>query len=174
MDIKNSKSLIPDKSKAAVCGLFCASCGLYIGTVEDPRRLATIAHALGQSVEDTRCEGCRSQVRTSYCKTCKMYTCAEKRGLDFCGQCPDYPCEEIKQFQSILPHRLELWQSQDRIKEVGWEQWYKEECAYYACPRCGTLNSAYDKACRKCGATPSCEYVRVNREDIDRRMPKRD
>lgn len=169
----NSESLKPDKSKAAVCGLFCPSCSIYISTMEDPRRLAMIAQGVNQSVEETRCQGCRSQAKGSYCKTCKIYTCAAEKGLDFCVQCNDYPCAELKDFQAILPHRLELWQSQERIKEVGWEQWYKEKSSHYACPRCETTNSAYDKACRKCGATPSCEYVRVNRVEIEQRMPKR-
>ena len=171
MDIKNGRSLQPDKKRAAVCGLFCPSCSIYISTVEDTRRLAMIANAMNQPVEDTRCEGCRSQARNSYCKTCKIYSCAAEKGIDFCVQCSDYPCEEIKNFQSVLPHRLELWQSQDRIKEVGWEQWYKEQHTHYSCLRCEAINSAYDKACRKCGATPSCEYVRINRVGIAGRMP---
>jgi len=167
------KDIKPDKKKAAVCGLFCQSCSIYIGTMEEPRRLERIARAMDQTEDETRCEGCRSLVRTSYCKTCKMYACAEAKGIDFCVQCSDYPCHEITTFQSILPHRLELWQSQERIREAGWEQWYKEKSVHYSCPQCGMLNSAYDKACRKCGAVPSCEYVKVNEKGIAERMPKR-
>ncbi len=132
-----------------------------------------IAEMLSQSVEAIKCEGCRSDVRTSYCNTCKMLECSTKKGIDFCIECSDYPCEELKQFQSVLPHRIELWQSQARIKEVGWEQWYREMAQHYSCPDCGTMNSAYDRACRKCQTTPSCEYVRVNTEDIIQRLPKR-
>ncbi|MHB8085350.1 MAG: DUF3795 domain-containing protein, partial [Dehalococcoidia bacterium] len=108
-----------------------------------------------------------------YCSSCKLILCASEKGLDFCGQCSEYPCEELKTFQSILPHRLELWQSLERIKEIGWEQWYDEMVDHYSCPECGTINSAYDKACRECGATPSCEYVRVNKEGIIKRWPMR-
>jgi len=162
----------PDKSKAAVCGLFCTSCTFLISTAEDPARLSRLAKAIKQPEEAVRCEGCRSQVRTFYCKTCKMYACAAEKGIDFCVECSEYPCQEIKAFQSIMPHRLELWQSQDRIKEVGWEQWYREMSEHYSCSKCGTINSAYDKACRKCGAEPGSEYVKVNQKGIQERMPK--
>jgi hypothetical protein len=168
----NSKPSQPDKSKAAVCGLFCTSCTFLISTAEDPVRLSRLAQAIKQPEEAIRCEGCRSQVRTFYCKTCKMYACAEEKGIDFCVECSEYPCQEIKTFQSVMPHRLELWQSQDRIKEVGWEQWYTEMSEHYSCSKCGTINSAYDKVCRKCGAEPSCEYVKVNQKGIQERMPK--
>lgn len=167
------KNIRPDKQKAAVCGLFCEACSIYIGTMEDPQRLAMLAGIMNKPVDEMKCAGCRSELRTDYCRNCKMYACAADRGIDFCVECSDYPCQEIKTFQSILPHRLELWQSQDRIKEVGWEQWYREKLEHYACPQCGTVNSAYDGACRKCGATPSCEYVKVNAKGIAERMPKR-
>ncbi|MCX6005344.1 MAG: DUF3795 domain-containing protein [Chloroflexi bacterium] len=173
MNKKNAKSHHPHKQEAAICGLFCRSCSIFIGTAEEPERLSKLAAIMNQSVEAMRCEGCRSSVRTSYCKTCKMYTCASEKGIDFCVECSDYPCEEIKNFQSIMPHRLELWQSQARIKEAGWEQWYREMVEHYSCSECGTINSAYDRKCRNCGTAPSCEYVRVNKEGIAQRMPDR-
>ena len=163
----------PDKKEAAVCGLFCPSCTLFIGTHEDPRRLETMAAAFNQPVESLKCDGCRTERRNMYCSSCKLTLCASEKGLDFCGLCSEYPCDELKAFQSILPHRLELWQSFERIGEVGWEKWYGEMVDHYSCPECGTINSAYDKACRKCGATPSCEYVKVNKEGIIKRWPGR-
>lgn len=161
----------PDKSKAAVCGLFCPACSLFIGTSEDPQRLNIMAQTFNQPVEELRCDGCRAERRNKYCSTCHMLKCAAEKGADFCIECSVYPCEELKQFQSILPHRLELWQSQERIGKAGWEQWYSEMIEHYSCTSCSTINSAYDRACRKCGAEPSCGYVRVNREAIVKRWP---
>jgi class 3 adenylate cyclase len=93
--------------------------------------------------------------------------------VNFCIECEAYPCEEIKKFQSVLPHRLELWESQERIKEAGYEQWYKEMVEHYSCPKCNTINSAYDMACRKCGHEPSCAYVNKNKQEIVERLSKR-
>jgi len=33
----------PDKKLAAVCGLYCEACSLYIATTEDPARLTALA-----------------------------------------------------------------------------------------------------------------------------------
>ncbi len=175
MKIQKETVVKPDKREAAVCGLFCPSCSIYIGTKEDPERLKIMAENFNIPVEEMECSGCRSDKRISYCETCEMVKCASAKGIDFCGACEDYPCEVLKQFQAVLPHRIELWKSQERIKEVGYEKWYAEMLEHYACPQCKTINSSYDIACRKCGATPGCNYVKLNEEEITRRlseMPK--
>ncbi len=56
-----------------------------------------------------------------------------------------------------MPHRLELWESHERIKAVGCEAWF---------------NSAYDVKCRKCGTTPSCNYVRLHGSEMSKMMSK--
>jgi hypothetical protein len=157
-----------DKKKlSAVCGLFCPACSLYIGTTEDPERLKAIADRFQQPVEACKCYGCRSEKRSFYCENlCHMYSCAAKRGLDFCGECEEYPCEELNKFQAERPHRLELWESLKRINEAGYLQWFEEEKIHYACPDCGTINSAYDMTCRSCGREPSCRYVELHRDAI--------
>lgn len=159
----------PDKKLAAVCGLFCPSCTLYIASSEDPERLQRLAQRLNQSPEEARCEGCRSQKRTGYCESCKMSACAVEKGIEFCGECDEYPCEEMKRFQELYAHRIELWESQERIRSAGFERWYEEMSTRFSCPECGAINSAYDVQCRQCQNEPSCEYVKVNKEEIGRR-----
>jgi hypothetical protein len=156
----------PDKRLAAVCGLFCPACRVFIGTREDPERLKSIAERFNIPVEEARCEGCRTETRLPYCKTCRMVTCAAEKGIDFCGECKEYPCEELNKFQAALPHRIELWKNQERIREVGVEKWFEEMLDHYSCPHCQTLNSTYDLTCRKCGADPSCAYVKLHKEEI--------
>ncbi len=159
-----------DIKLAAVCGLFCPACTIYIGTHEDPARLKRFADERHLTIEQASCDGCRSARRIPFCATCNMYACAAEKGLDFCGACADFPCEDIRQFQSARPHRIELFANQARIREVGFEAWFAEMLAYYACPNCGTLNSAYDEKCRACGAQPSCAYVANNTEGIRQRL----
>ncbi len=157
----------PNKALAAVCGLFCPACPIYIGTHEDSTRLKRFARLFHCSVEEMECDGCRTDKRCIYCRdACKMTRCAAEKGLDFCGQCAEYPCPELTVFQAERPNRLELWLSQERIAEVGFEQWYTEMIDHYTCPECGTINSALDLVCRACGADPSCEYVRVHKEEL--------
>lgn len=155
------------KRLSAVCGLFCPACTVYIGTQEDRRRLRRLAEQSGLPQEDWECEGCRAEKRSHYCRNlCTLAPCAEKKGVEFCGECPDYPCEELKKFQAEMPHRLELWESQQRIREVGFERWFDEMTTHYSCPDCGTIHSAYDRVCRSCGREPSCPYGERHREEI--------
>jgi hypothetical protein len=95
-----------------------------------------------------------------------MMPCAEDRGVEFCGDCGDYPCDIIKTFQAEMPHRLELWAAQDRIKEVGYKKWFDEMLEHYSCPNCQTINTAYLPSCRKCGNRPSCAYVGEHEQEI--------
>jgi predicted RNA-binding Zn-ribbon protein involved in translation (DUF1610 family) len=152
---------------SAVCGLFCPGCMIYIAAHETPEYRQRVADMRGQPVEELQCEGCRSSQRYKYCDTCKIYTCAAEKGLNFCGECDQYPCAELKKFQEARPHRLELWQSQQRIREVGAEQWFTEMQVHFACPQCGTLNSAYNLSCRQCGAVPANEYNRLHKAEIE-------
>ncbi len=162
----------PDKKHTAACGLFCPACSLFIGTKEDPQRLEMLAKVFGVTSEQVRCEGCRSNVLSPYCRTCKMVKCCAEKGIEFCGECVEYPCAELKNFQEAMPHRIELWEALARIKAVGYANWYMEMIEHYSCQSCGTINSAYDFKCRKCGAEPSCEYVKLHREEIIGQMSK--
>lgn len=166
-------SIEMDKNLAAVCGLFCPSCIVFIAQRESPEKREQLAKNLNLPVEAVKCSGCRSATRFSYCDSCKLYVCAAEKGIDFCGECDDYPCEELKNFQSALPHRAELWDSQDRIREVGYEKWFAEMLEHNACPRCGTINSAYHLTCRSCGAEPGSPFVEVNKNLILTHMEKR-
>ncbi len=174
MERTNENLCVPDKRLAAVCGLFCPACTIFIGTREDPKRLRVIAERVQKPVEELRCDGCRSGKRCYYCRErCRMNRCASEKGAAFCGECLEYPCEELREFQAEMPHRIELWASQERIGEVGYEKWYAEMIEHYSCPRCRTLNSAYDLICRKCGSTPSCTYVSLHKEEIVRQLARR-
>jgi hypothetical protein len=162
-----------DKRLAAVCGLFCPACHAFIATRENPERLASMARRYDRTIEDLQCDGCRSAKRCFFCREkCVMMKCASQKGIDFCGECKEYPCQDLKEFQAAAPHRIELWKSQSRIKEVGYERWYAEMIELYSCPACRTINSAYDLTCSKCGQEPSCEYVKLHGDAIRKHLAK--
>jgi hypothetical protein len=155
------------KELTGVCGLFCPSCIVFIAQRETPEIQKGIADKFNISVEMLKCDGCRGENRFIYCEQkCEMAPCATDKGLDFCVECEEYPCEIIKTFQAEMPHRLELWASQDRIKEVGHDKWFDEMMEHYSCEECGTVNSAYHPICRDCGTEPSCKYVEKHKEEI--------
>jgi hypothetical protein len=162
-----------DKKFAAVCGLYCEACSWFIATAEDPGKLKKLATLYNCSEEEGKCYGCRSDKRTLYCEKCKMFACAVERGIDFCSACVEYPCDDLKQFQSAMPHRIELWANLDQIKSIGYEKWLKEMREDYTCPRCRSINTAYDLKCRKCGEEPSCNYVAKHKQVIEQYFKNR-
>jgi hypothetical protein len=155
-----------DKKLAAVCGLYCNACTLFIATKEDPARLKGLAARYQLSEEAIKCYGCRSIKRGPYCEKCKMFACAAERGIDFCIACAEYPCNDFKKFQSERPHRIELWDDLKRISTIGYKHWLQEIKDNYTCPQCRSINSAYDMKCRICGEEPSCAYVANHKKDI--------
>jgi len=152
---------------AAVCGLYCGACSLYIGSTEEPERLARLAVLFNAPPTELRCLGCRSGRLGIHCRDCEFKACANGKGISFCGECDEYPCAKLAEFQRQRPHRIELWDDLDRIKKAGTEVWIREKEAEYACPKCGTINSAYDLSCRKCGEHPSCAYVAKHQEAVE-------
>ena len=157
------------KALSAVCGLFCPACIVFIAQRESGENRQKIAESLKIPVEMLKCDGCRAENRFLYCEnSCKIAPCAEGKRLDFCGECADYPCEIFKSFQAEMPHRLELYEAQGRIKEVGYEKWFDEMLEHYACPECNAINSAYHPVCRECGTTPSCGYRKKHKDEIER------
>ena len=147
-----------DKTHAAVCGLYCPACTVFIASQEDPARLKFLADMSGITPEEMECKGCRSDKRIPYCDNCKLYPCAQEKGIDFCGECDEYPCDDLKEFQSLAPHRLELWEAHEQIVGNGYEKWMENMKYHYSCPQCETINSAYDFKCRSCGSESSNKY----------------
>ena len=170
MEKESSPVTGSEMKNAAVCGLYCEACSLYIATAEDPVRLKRLATRFQSSEEEIKCYGCRSNKRSPLCMQCTFSACAANRNIDFCGECELYPCDDLKRFQTAAPHRLELWNDQACIKSVGCAKWLEEVRKRYTCPKCGILNSTYDLKCRKCGESPSCKYVAKHRWVIEQHL----
>lgn len=150
---------------AAYCGLYCESCSAYIGSTEDAARLAVTAKRVNKTIDEVTCTGCRSEKLSFYCSACKMKECCNDKGLEFCYACGDYPCSTIVTFQKQMPHRSELFESLSYLKEQGLDSWCKKMKADYSCANCGTINSAYDLKCRKCGNEPSSDFNQRNKRE---------
>ena len=69
------------------------------------------------------CSGCRGENVQCPLTTCSAHTCHKDKGIDFCFQCNEYPCE--KQFAGRLKERWR--QIQDRMKEIGVVAYYHEQ-----------------------------------------------
>jgi len=56
----------PDIRLAAVCGLFCPACSIYIGNREEPERIKRLAARFNMPEEEFECLGCRSDKRSFF------------------------------------------------------------------------------------------------------------
>jgi hypothetical protein len=157
---------------AAHCGLYCESCSLFIGTQSEPTRLEMLAQRYGKTADEMRCRGCRSDELSFYCATCKMKTCLKEKRLDFCSECTEYPCQILKEFQLQMPHRAELFESLDYIRDNGYDQWCVKMKTDFGCEQCGTINSIYDIKCRKCAHTPPNPFAKRNQSIIAKTLIK--
>lgn len=72
-----------------------------------------------------------------------------------------------------MPHRVELWKSQERIKETGWEEWFNEMvnflCSGFLLSSCGFCNlasfnkpaPAMEKKPSPCGSVSCAAHHRI-------------
>lgn len=96
----------------AVCGISCANCECH--TAKDSPPLLDYLVGVGIPAEKLPCMGCRSLKGNCPVlgETCATYVCAHKRGVEFCFECVDFPCEKLNPAAdraNVLPHNLKVY-----------------------------------------------------------------
>ncbi len=68
------------------CGEFCSTCVYHTGGKEP------------------HCPGCGTVRGKPFWGRCPIYACADKKGVEHCGLCPDFPCDAfIGHYEESLP-----------------------------------------------------------------------
>lgn len=141
-----------DASLAAVCGAYCGACPVYRAWAEqDLPALEALAKALGTTTDRLACTGCRTPAAFCFGGDCEIKTCAQRRGVAFCPDCTDYPCDRIRRFEGVAAYRVTMRRDADRLHEAGVTVWLREEDAHWRCSACGAKVAAGVDACPKCG-----------------------
>lgn len=94
------------------CGLTCTECPAYLATqANDVAKAGEVAASWAKqfhikvTVNDVWCDGCLVEGRKcAHCGECKIRACATERGLDNCGHCDDFACDELQGFFRMVPH----------------------------------------------------------------------
>jgi hypothetical protein len=84
------------------------------------------------------CKGCREQKgQIREFPICKTYECITERGVNFCYECDDFPCERLQpivNFEIFVPHNSKIYNLL-KIKKLGLLKWNdiceKESDLYY-------------------------------------------
>jgi len=118
--------------KVSYCGLYCGCCVMeearvlsdalrkrieFFGKYEDQvpelrgnwRSFMKVLEFFGQ-----KCNGCRHGGRDP---NCRIKVCAQERGVFFCGECDDFPCEKIGRYEKSI----------EEIMKMGMEKWLEKQ-----------------------------------------------
>lgn len=106
--IKSSQAF----SMTGVCGIYCAECECH--KAKDNPDLLKYLISVGISADRLPCRGCRKG--EGDCPAiggeCATYQCALEKKVDFCFECPDYPCARLNPAAdraNALPHNLKVY-----------------------------------------------------------------
>ncbi|MBN2168343.1 MAG: DUF3795 domain-containing protein [Actinobacteria bacterium] len=114
----------------APCGLPCFECALYRAK-DDREKQSRIAEALGIPLEKAVCTGCREQKGDCIHNSmpCNVYPCAEEKGIKFCFECSEFPCDHLQPYAdkaAVVPHNTKLF-NLCLIRKMGLEEWAEKK-----------------------------------------------
>ena len=120
------------KKMTAPCGLDCFNCPMYLANKNEKLR-NVIAERLNIPFEKAVCGGCRNEkgiiAFLNMTEPCYVYKCTESRGINFCCDCSEFPCDHLHPYAdkaSQLPHNTKVF-NLCLIKKMGLESWAKEK-----------------------------------------------
>ena len=114
----------------APCGLPCFECYLYLAN-EDQEIRAMASRHLVIPLEEAVCPGCRNAGGkiAHLPMPCRVYPCAAEKGVDFCGDCPDFPCDFLHPYMdrcAVVWHNTKVF-NLCLIKKMGLEEWARNK-----------------------------------------------
>ncbi|HCL90977.1 MAG TPA: hypothetical protein DHW70_06620 [Candidatus Atribacteria bacterium] len=88
----------------AACGLNCKECDIFQAP-NNPEIAQEIVDWFKKEkdtevkIEDIRCLGCKDDRTKHWSPDCWILKCCvDKKGLEFCYECEDFPCEKLNQW----------------------------------------------------------------------------
>jgi len=125
----------------APCGLDCFNCHFYLAR-EDREAMNTVEELSRQyhvPVEVMLCDGCRAhngriplqRYAFGEAHRCAAYECSQARGAQFCGDCDQFPCDNLHPYADRagdLPHNMKVF-NLCLIKKMGLEKWAESKAA---------------------------------------------
>ena len=126
----------------APCGLDCSLC---------KRALA----------ETNPCPGCHGpdENKPEFCANrCGIVLCRKRKenGYEYCDECPDYPCGDLKKledrYMTAYPLKESPMQNLRDIRTLGMEAFLERERRTWSCAACGGPVCVHNGICRDCGS----------------------
>ena len=118
----------------APCGLDCFNCHFYLAheSREAMGMVEKLSNEYNIPVEIMLCKGCRShngriplqQHVFGAAHRCAAYECSREKGLRFCGDCDEFPCDHLHPYADKagqLPHNIKVF-NLCLIRKMGLEK----------------------------------------------------
>ena len=120
---KQKEVRIIEKSQMiAVCGLNCSGCDIFRAS-DNPEIAQRIVNWFKEEkhmdvkIEDIHCLGCREDRTKHWSPDCWILRCCvDKKGLEFCYQCKDFPCEKLSEWAK---ENEKYKKALNQLKEMG-------------------------------------------------------
>ena len=116
----------------APCGLDCFNCPMYMAG-EDERLRRSVAEKKEIAFEKAICRGCRNEggaiAALDMTQPCKVYRCVSAKGIDFCCDCPDFPCDYLHPYADMaseVAHNTKVF-NLCLIRKMGLESWARSK-----------------------------------------------
>jgi len=141
-----------DGTLAAPCGLYCGNCSIFRAYFDrNHEKITEVAKKYKCAVEKIRCSGCRTESKDCWSGDCEFKECTINKGIMFCNECDEFPCDKIQKFAESASDHSVIWTNFDRVKESGWRQWLREQDEKWRCNVCKAKLEYYDTQCPVCG-----------------------
>jgi hypothetical protein len=116
-----------DRTRFAVCGIDCMTCSIHLRTEEE----LEYQKSKNRDPAKVACDGCRSDRNSCHWgKDCPLLNCClYERGLEFCGECPDFPCDEVRRWAGEWEHHKIAVEKMKELKALGKETWIRQRLA---------------------------------------------
>jgi hypothetical protein len=126
----------------APCGMNCNVCSNYLALVNDTK---------ARGVKLPYCIGCRP--RDKQCAFVKKKcTKVLNRHVEFCYECPEFPCELITKLAKGYEahYRMNMVDNLQYIQEHGITAFLESERKKWNCPQCGAVICCHKGICYTC------------------------
>ena len=130
------------------CGLNCARCSLYLIPEEKKSAEQVLTWFKSQkwrpeelTVDEfmknngRECEKCRGPENKCWTEDCFFRSCAIEKGLDYCFQCENLPCEKLSAFANDgAPHHKQTLENLEIMKKIGLKAFIESHSKPTFCP----------------------------------------
>ena len=100
------------------------------------------------------CNGCLNSdaEKPEHCRKCKIKDCVQSKGLDYCYECLDFPCKQIKYLEKSYNTRYQasLIENSEFVHKHNLKEFMEQQKENYTCSKCGCIISIHDKKCSEC------------------------